>query len=124
MANKSFKKEKIEGRLLQDLNTFLRTHVRDSRLKFISITKVEISTDFSYAKVYWDTFDDDARDDAQVALEKIRGKFRSMLAKTLKIRHTPELKFLYDSQFESENKIKEILEEESKKGKFAGNSVE
>ena len=122
-GKRPFKKEKIEERILHDVNVFLRTHMRDSRLKFVSVTKVEISADYSHAKVYWDTFDSDIKVEAEIAFSKVRGKIRSMLAKTLKIRHTPELNFVYDSQFESEKAISEILDEESGRGKHTGSQT-
>ena len=34
-GKRPFKKEKIEERILHDVNVFLRTHMRDSRLKFV-----------------------------------------------------------------------------------------
>ena len=118
MAKKSYKKEKIEERLLHDMNTLLRSHLRDTRLKFVTITKVEITADYSYAKLYWDTYDVNSRGDAKKAISNISSKVRAMLSKSLKIRHTPEIQFIYDSQFEEEQNVVKILEEEKIKGKF------
>ena len=117
-GSKGQKKLIIEERVLHDINSFLRTSFSDQRLRFVSITKVEISNDYSYAKVYWDTFEQKSRGDAKKALEGGQKRFRAMLSETLNIRHTPQIQFIYDSQFEDENKIAAILDEEAKLGKF------
>ena len=63
------------------------------------------------AKVYWDTFDSSKRGDAKKAIEGLAGKMRSLLAKNLDVRHTPILEFYYDSQFEDEMKITQLLKD-------------
>lgn len=105
----NFKKDKFEERLLNEINSLLRTGLADARLQFVSVTKVEMSPDYGYAVVFWDTFDAHTRGDAKKAIEKAKGKIRSELAKTLDVRHVPSLSFIYDNQFEEENKIDKLL---------------
>lgn len=114
MAKKNtFKKEKYEERLLNEINSLLRTSIKDARLQKVSITKVELSPDYGYATVSWDTYDSHTRGDAKSAIESATGKIRSELAKVLEVRHVPSLSFVYDNQFEEENKIVELLKKES-----------
>ena len=117
MAQKTFKKIKYEERLMNEINSIFRTHFSDSRFKFVSVTKVEISPDYSHAKVYWDTFDSTKRGDIKEALGHVTGKLRTLLASELKVRAVPTLQFYYDSQFESEQHIASILEAEARIGK-------
>ncbi len=117
MAKKGFKKDKYEGRLQNEINSILRTQISDLSLQFVSVTKVEMNFDFSTAKVFWDTFDNSKRGDAKKSFEKSKGRIRSLLAKSVDLRHIPNLEFLYDSQFEAEKGITELLEDEDKKGK-------
>lgn len=105
----NFKKDKFEERLLNEINSLLRTGLTDARLHFVSVTKVEMSPDYGYAVVFWDTFDAHKRGDAKKAIEKAKGKIRSELAKVLDVRHVPSLSFMYDNQFEEENKIVTLL---------------
>lgn len=114
MAKKNpFKKDKFEERLLNDINSLLRMTIRDPRLQFVSITKVEMSPDYSYATCHWDTFNSGTRGDAKKALEEAKGKIRSELAKTMEVRHVPSLTFVYDNQFEEELKITKLLNSDS-----------
>lgn len=91
----------------------LRREISDPRLSMISITKVELNKDFSQAKIYWDTFDSSKRGDVKKAIDGVSKKMRSLLAKNLDVRHTPELFFIYDSQFEDEMKITQLLKNAS-----------
>lgn len=89
----------------------------DSRLSQMSFTKVVLNNDFSDAKVYWDTFNPGIRGDIKRAIDAAQGKFRSLLASSLNVRHTPNLTMLYDDQFESEQSISSLLYDEDKKGR-------
>lgn len=110
MAKKNtFKKEKMAEKLLFDVNTLLRTDLKDPRLQFVSITKVELTSDLAYATLYWDTFDSKTRGDAKKTLEEAAGHIRSTLAKILKVRHVPTLTFIYDNQYAEEEKITKLL---------------
>ncbi len=105
----NFKKDKFEERLLNEINGLLRTTLADTRLRFVSVTKVEMSPDYGYAVIFWDTFDAHRRGDAKKAIEAAKGKIRSELAKVLDVRHVPSLSFIYDNQFDEENKIVELI---------------
>ena len=116
MAKKdNFKKIKYEERLLNEINGLLRAGTNDGRLARVSITKVELSPDYGYATVSWDTFDSGTRGDAKTAIEASAGRIRSELAKVLEVRHVPSLTFVYDNQFEEEKKIMDLINSEKDK---------
>lgn len=110
---KNIKKNKFEDLILNQLNMILRRDLNDSRLQFASLTKVELSPDYSIAKVYWDTFDPEKKAGIKEALEVATPKMRQALSQNIKVRHTPALELHYDTQFESEQYITNLLEEES-----------
>ena len=113
----SFKKSKLEERILQELNSFIRTKLGDVRLQFVSITKVELNVDYSVAMVYWDTFQMETRGDAKEAIESARNRMRQVLAQSLETRVVPQLVLKYDAQYESEKSITDLLNGEEKQGK-------
>lgn len=98
-----------------ELNGLLRKDISDSRLQFMTFTKVELNPDFSDAVIYWDTFDPEKKSDIDSALQTVVGKMRSLLAQKIQVRHTPTLVFKYDSQYEAEKAITEILDQEKAK---------
>lgn len=105
-----FKKEKLEEKILNDLNSFVRFSLNDSRLTFVSITRVNLNPDNTKAMVYWDTYSAENKDPALAAFKEASGRLRSKLASSLQIKAVPELEFHYDSQFEAEKEITDILE--------------
>lgn len=111
----SHAKTVFEDKIKDEISMLLRTSLNDPRFVMMSITRVELNQDYSQATVYWDTFDSAKRGDVKTAVDGIRGKLRSMLAKNLKVRHTPDLTFIYDSQFEDEQRIQDLLDQERNK---------
>ena len=98
-------------KILNELNFLLRTQVSDPRVKLLSVTHVDLNNDYSVASVYWDTFNASNRGDCKEAIEKMSGNLRTKLAKTIKVRHVPVLNFIYNSQYEDELKITQLLNE-------------
>ena len=43
----SFYKDRIKAHIQSDLNSFLRFQMNDPRLKFVSITRIELRNDYS-----------------------------------------------------------------------------
>lgn len=116
-TEKGIKKAKFEDRILNELNLILRQDLNDTRLQFASLTKVELTNDFSVATVYWDTFDPSKKEGISNALESAESRLRGSLSKVLNVRHTPELNLTYDEQYESEQHISSLLGAEVKNGK-------
>lgn len=106
-----FSKIKYEERMRDVINVALRREFSDTRLMNVSITHVELTQDYSHAKVYWDTFNTATRGDAKDAIEATSARMRKLLANKLEVRHTPELHFIYNSQFEDELKIDKLLKD-------------
>lgn len=76
----------------------LRTKVRDPRFQWVSVTEVEVSKDLSYAKVYFSSIQPNA-DIAEIekAFVKSSGFFRSFVAKEIRLRVAPQLRFIHDN---------------------------
>ena len=108
-----FSKLKYEERVRDEINLALRREFSDPRLVNVSVTHVELTQDYSHAKVYWDTFDVNKRGDAKEAIESTAGRMRKMLASKMEVRHTPEIHYIYNSQFEDSNKIDKLLSDSS-----------
>ena len=84
----------------------------------ISVTKVKVTNDLKYAKVYVSIFNSKNIKDTMEGLKKSSGFIRTELAKRINLRNTPELIFEIDDSMEYGAKIdsilKEILPEERK----------
>lgn len=84
----------------------------------ISVTKVKVTPDLKYAKVYVSIFNSKNIKETMEGLKKSSGFIRTELAKRINLRNTPELIFEIDDSIEYGAKIdsilKEILPEERK----------
>jgi ribosome-binding factor A len=108
-----FSKLKYEERVRDEINLALRREFADPRLMNVSVTHVELTQDYSHAKVYWDTFNSATRGDAKDAIESTSGRMRKLLSTKMDVKHTPEIHFVYNSQFEDESKITQLLKDSS-----------
>jgi len=90
--------------------------LKDPRIdSFLSVMRVEVTNDLSYAKVYVGSISGSERArEACGVLKKASGHLRSQLAARLKIRKTPELQFIPDDSAEYAQRINEIIEGFSK----------
>ena len=77
----------------------------------ISVTKVKVTTDLKYAKVYVSILNSKNIKDTMDGLKKSSGFIRSELAKRVNLRNTPELIFEIDNSLEYGAKIDSILKE-------------
>ena len=75
----------------------------------LSVTKVKITPDFKYAKVYISILNSKNIKKTLEGLKESSGFIRSRLAKTVNLRITPELDFEIDDSLEHGAKIDAIL---------------
>lgn len=81
----------------------------------ISVTRVKVTPDLKYAKVYVSMLNSKSVDKTMNGLKESSGFLRSALAKSVNLRITPELVFEYDDSIENGERIENILREISKK---------
>ena len=77
----------------------------------ISVTKVKVTNDLKFAKVYVSILNSKNVKDTLAGLKKSSGYIRSELAKRINLRNTPELIFELDDSIEYGAKIDSILKE-------------
>jgi len=106
----AFHQERLEKLIAVELSNTLRLECKNPLLQFVSVTKVSLTKDFSYATVYYTVMgDNDEKEATSKALDSAKGFLRSVIANNLDMRKTPELKFKYDESIEYGNHIEEIL---------------
>lgn len=77
----------------------------------ISVTKVKVTNDLKYAKIYVSILNSKNVKNTLAGLKKSAGFVRSELAKKINLRNTPELIFILDESMEYGAKIDTILKE-------------
>ena len=104
------KSSRINNAYMEQLNIIFGREIKNPILKNVVVTEVKISSDLSYAKVYFTCYDDD-KDKVMKELNDSKGHLRSEIAKRVLLRHTPELTFEYDNSIEYANRIETIIKE-------------
>ena len=104
---------RISEEIKREISQMIRDEIKDPRVKgLISVTQVETTNDFRYAKIYVSMFSSpEESKNALLGLEKASGYLRSELAKRLSLRYTPELLFKMDHSMEYGFKINKIIAE-------------
>ena len=97
-----YKIARIASDIQRYLGDILINEVNDEILKHITITGCDLTNDLSYCKVYFTSFDNldikSLEKEVNEAAPFIRG-----------IRHTPELKFVFDKSIAYGEKIEAII---------------
>ena len=106
----SIKIDRIASQMVKEISYVLATEVKDSDIKFVTVTDVKVTNDLSFAKVYVTVLKEDKKEETLIALKNASGFIRRELADRLEIRHIPELEFVYDESIEYGKKIEDILE--------------
>ena len=91
----SFREERVNELIKRELVQLLSTGTKDPRLKDVIITDVIVSRDLTSAKVFF-SVDDEFHNKVTPLLNKASGFFRTSLSKSLDLRHTPSLNFIFD----------------------------
>ena len=92
----SFRVERVNELIKRELIHLLSTGTKDPRLKEVIITDVIVSRDLTSARVFF-SVDEVSHKKVSSLLNKASGFFRKSLSKSLDLRHTPSLNFIYDA---------------------------
>lgn len=86
----------------------LMFEIADPRLSLVTITGCEVSFDRSACNVYYTTAPD-SYEEVQQAFEGAKGRIRSILARKLSWRTSPELRFFVDKSVDEAERIAKAL---------------
>lgn len=108
--------QKVNEELKREISNIISLKLNNSALKkgLISVTEVDTTPDFKYAKVYVSMINVGDKKEALKALKKASGFVRTEIAKTINLKNTPEIIFQFDESIEYGDKIDNILKEITK----------
>ena len=115
MAN--YKMDRTSEDILRELTAILR-RVKDPRVSgMISIVRVEVSNDMSYAKVYISAMEGmDTAKEAVQGLKSASGFIKRELSARIRMRRCPELHFIADDSIEHSAQLNQLIDELNHKG--------
>ncbi len=99
------------GKLIrQKITQLLLRESNDPRLALVTITDVVVNRDTTRAEVYYSIIGTpEELAEVQAALEKAAPWLRAEMKPTLRLRHVPQLVFIYDPSLERGERIESLL---------------
>ncbi len=107
----SIKTARLGNVFVKEISAILATEIKDQNINFVTITAAEITSDLSYAKVYFTVLDDSKKETTLKALNNASGFIRRALCNRIELRKMPEISFIYDESIAYGNKIEKIIDD-------------
>ena len=103
--------QRVAEEIKQEIGKIIHDQLKDPRIGFATITKVDLSRDLRYASVYFSVLGTKKElRDTQVGLARSVGFIRKLLGQRMKLRYTPQVTFRLDESAEYSIRISEVLE--------------
>ncbi|MEK6727227.1 MAG: 30S ribosome-binding factor RbfA [Candidatus Omnitrophota bacterium] len=104
--------QKIAEAIRQEASMVIHDKLKDPRLGFVTVTRVEVVADLRLARIYFSVLgkDEDYKKTKE-ALDSGLGFIRRLVAQRLNLRIAPEIMFIEDRSSEYSVRIQEVLNE-------------
>ncbi len=87
---------RVADMIQREVALLIQQELKDPRLGMVTVSEVKVSRDLAFADVYYTTMPSENTLKSQHVLEGASGFLRSRLAKVIKARTVPKLRFHYD----------------------------
>jgi len=102
--------ERVADLIQREVAEMLVKSIKDPRIGFVTITKVTVSEDCRFAKVYFSVAGTLAeRESSGKGLNSAKGYIRKELGRRLRLRYTPEIVFQFDPSIEYAIHMEEVI---------------
>ena len=102
---------RVADQIQRELSELLRAELRDPRVGMITLTGVEVSPDLAYAKIFFTTLADaESLTRIEAGLEQAAGFLRVRLGRRLRLRVTPEIRFMHDASVERGVRLSQLID--------------
>ncbi|WP_027090824.1 30S ribosome-binding factor RbfA [Cohnella thermotolerans] len=107
-----FRVGRVGEQIKKEISALIQTELKDPRIGFITVTGVDVTGDLSQARIYLSILGNEEQKEATLlALGKAKGFLRTELGRRIRLRHTPEIEFRFDSSIEYGSRIEALLQE-------------
>ena len=104
--------DRLDSQIRQELMELLQREMKDPRIGFATITRVETARDLGSARVWVSVLGtDDERQETIKALTDAAPWLRRQLGARLTVRHVPQLVIRHDDSIESGDRVLRLLRE-------------
>lgn len=104
------RQSRLAEQIRRELSNVVQMEIRDPRMGMVTISAVELSRDYSVAKVYFTVLEDDKIEESKKVLEGSAGFLRKHLASQMSMRSLPRLTFAYDVSIERGRHLSALID--------------
>ena len=102
---------RLANEFRQEIALIIHQELKDPRLGFVTITRVELSKDLRHAKVSYSCLGGrEERERSQAALDHAAGFIYGLIKKRFRLKAIPELVFRYDESIEGALGLNQLLD--------------
>ena len=109
-----YKTDRVAEDIKREIIAIIRDEIKDPRVqgKLLTVVRVEVSGDLSYAKAYISAMEGlEAAQEAVKGLKNAAGYIRREVGQALRLRKTPEIRFVADDSIEHGMSIAKMLKD-------------
>jgi ribosome-binding factor A len=109
----TYRRQRVEHFIRQELSELLRCQVKDPRIKgLITVTRVSASADLREAKVSISIMGtEEEKEETIQGLNSASGFLQFELGKRIRLRHTPQISFERDNSIEQGSRVVNLIEQ-------------
>lgn len=116
MRKNSVKNTRINAEVQKELSNIIRNEIKDPRIHpMTTVTAVEVAPDLKTCKAYISVLGgEEASKNTMIGLKNAAPYIRRLLAQTVNLRNTPEIRFIPDHSIEYGVNMTRMIEEVTK----------
>ncbi len=109
------KSSRVNAAVRRELSNIIQNEIKDPRIHpMTTVVDAEVTADLKYCKVFISVMADErSRQETMEGLKKAAPFIRHMLAETVNLRNTPELKFIADDSIEQAIRMRRLIDDVS-----------
>lgn len=106
------RQDKVAEAIRKEASLIIHEELKDPRLGFVTVTKVELTPDLRFAKIFYSVLGKEMeRKKTKEALDSASGFIRKILCQRIKLKFAPEIVFCEDKSSEYSVRIQELLDQ-------------
>ncbi|KEQ16951.1 30S ribosome-binding factor RbfA [Endozoicomonas numazuensis] len=112
MAKEYSRTQRVADQIQKELAQLIQLEMKDPRLGMVTVSAVEVSRDLAFADVFVSFLGVDDQENVDENLEVMQsaaGFLRSQLARSIKLRTIPQLRFRYDNSLRRGAYLSELI---------------
>lgn len=103
--------ERVEQQLKKEISKILQEDLKNPRVGFVTVTRVELTGNLRFARVYFSILGEkEAQGEAIEAIKSAAGFVRKLIGERMKLKYVPEILFKFDESIEYSINLEKTFE--------------